>query len=601
MNEEQTKIAVGVITDLTKDAIKAIWHKVKNYYKDLDEKASIDFGDAYERYIQIASEKVRLVKSLIYRKEPRDLYTIYESVNLKYQDSVINTEKVSNILELGHRIIITGTAGIGKTTMMKHIFMTTVREEGYIPVFVELRGINNEDNKDINMVDLIYTSLSNCGFQMEKEYFEYSMEAGKYVILFDGFDEVKTEKSDKLGKRLRELCTKYPDNYYIMTSRPMDQFIGWNDFKETHTQKLNKMQALNLISKLEYDQRTKEKFMYELNHGLFERYDSFASNPLLLTIMLMTFDERASIPDKLNDFYEQAFATLFNIHDGSKDCFKRDICTGLGANDFKNIFSYFCFKTYFNCEYEFTENSVRKYLGYAKDQFDNVSFRIEDYLTDLVKSVCMLVKDGLIYTFSHRSFQEYFAACYTTKLEDSIQQKLISHWLAEKKGFSDDPYFLMLFNLQEEKFNKVLLCPGIKRIQSLYGDHLNIELFKSMFGSVGIQLIEAEEIKYRPYLTVKDNYLCSVLRMTCMFNGYSFDKSDLDCEGFVNYATNGRKLKKYRKLSFEEIEADGMAGLCSEQFAWVETQIQFAIHLLHRYEKRNIRNKRKVESIIDSL
>ena len=32
-------------------------------------------------------------------------------------------------------------------------------------------------------------------------------------------------------------------------------------------------------------------------------------------IIVTTFESQASIPDRLNDFYEQVFATLFNIHD----------------------------------------------------------------------------------------------------------------------------------------------------------------------------------------------------------------------------------------------------------------------------------------------
>lgn len=600
MDELKQKVAVGVITELTKDSIKVAFNAVKKYYKDLSEKEAIDFGNSYEKYLEIASNKVSMVKTILFRKVPVDLYTIYECINLRCNGNEIESKDVNNILASGHKIIITGTAGIGKTTMLRHLFLNTIRTSALIPVFVELRGVNAED-KDISIFELIYNSLSNCGFNVEKDYFKYSLESGKYVIFYDGFDEIKTEKSLLVAKGIRELSTKYPDNYYIMTSRPLDQFIGWNDFVEMHAMDLNKKQALSLVKRLDYDKVTKDKFYQELENGLFEKYHSFASNPLLLNIMLLTFDERASIPDKLNDFYEQAFAALFNVHDGSKDCFKRDIRTGLGCDDFKQIFSYFCFKTYFNSTYEFTENSVREYLGKAKKKFPNIEFSVDDFLEDLIKSVCVLVKDGLIYTFSHRSFQEYFAACYTTKLVDADQIRLIDGWLSENKGFGQDPYFVMLFNMQGDKFNKIILCRGLEKIKKLYENGFTLDLLKKMFSKVTVRkVLNGDTTRYKVYLSIKDNYLCAILRMTCLFNNFHFKEIN-NCEEFMQYATEKRTLTDIKEIPFEVIERDGMVNQALKQLAWVDEQIQFGFSILDLYAKRKIGNKRKVSSIIDSL
>lgn len=602
MEVNTTEMATNIVTHAMKSGINVLVSKLKEFIKDMDEKTEINFGDAYEKYLINAEKRIRLVKTLIYNKEPHDIYTIYENINVNYEGNEISTENVNNILSIGHKIIITGIAGMGKTTMLKHLFVNTIQKTSYIPVFVELRVVNSEDVKDINILELIYKGLVNYGFKVDYKYFEYSMSIGKYIIFYDGLDEVKSEKSFILGKRIKEISIMYSDNYYILSSRPSDQFIGWNDFNELETMILTKPQAINLIDHLEYDQIVKQKFMEALENGLFEKYSSFASNPLLLNIMLMTFDEGATIPDKLNDFYEQAFSTLFNVHDGSKDCFKRNISTGLGCEDFKFIFAYFCFKTYFNNVYEFTDNSVRKYISDAKKVSQVNNWRVDDYLDDLVKAVCMLVKDGLNYTFAHRSFQEYFAAWYTTKLEDSIQVRLLNGWLNEKKGYADDPYFLMLYNLQSEKFNKIFLCPGIKEIKKYYEKGFGIDFLGNLFSGVVIRCLNiGQQKKYKTYIKIKNNYLCAILRMTCLFNGYHFENVEENNEDFISYLSKNRELREQREVSFDKIEEDGVGKIATESLNWVEKQIIFALDVLEKYNKNGVGNKRKVSSIIESL
>ena len=56
----------------------------------------------------------------------------------------------------------------------------------------------------------------------------------------------------------------------------------------------------------------------------------------------------------------------------------------------------------------------------------------------------MLVRDGLNLRFAHRSFQEYFAAYYTTQLDDITQKSLIFRWLKEDGFFNTSKFITIL-------------------------------------------------------------------------------------------------------------------------------------------------------------
>ena len=52
-------------------------------------------------------------------------------------------------------IIIQGTGGIGKSTLMKHLFINELEQKSLIPVFLELKDINDlENNYEINDIGI---------------------------------------------------------------------------------------------------------------------------------------------------------------------------------------------------------------------------------------------------------------------------------------------------------------------------------------------------------------------------------------------------------------------------------------------------------------
>jgi hypothetical protein len=604
-------ISAQVITDLAKSVANSLFNQIKKHIKDVHNKEEIDFGYAFENYLSHSKNAYSKIKTILFKHEGKELYSFYESMGISYNTKIIDSSNVNNVLELGHNIIITGTAGIGKTIMMKHFLLNSINNGELVPILVELRGVNDTPEKDINIIDYIFTILNKFKFKIDKEYYKYSLEMGRYLILFDGYDEVKNNLSGKVSKEIINLCEKYPENYYIVSSRPMDEFVGWNNFIELESNPLTKEQALSLIRKLDYNEDIKSKFYNELESNLYDKYETFASNPLLLTIMLLTFENRACIPSKLNDFFEQAFTTLFYTHDASKGCFKRDILCGLGYEDFKIIFSYFCFKTYFNSEYEFTENKIMEYLNLAKkkelikDTFDSV-----DYLKDLTSSVCMLVHEGLNYRFSHRSFQEYFAAVYSAQLVDDIQRRFLTSWLKEHDIMSDN-FLHMLYELQPNRFINNVLYPGLTELNEQYisNDSSKDWLVETLY--YGISIFKFPKIKdYHIYFVPSNFYYNRTILYTCNINNYDFEKDSYDEDSKAilkiikkKYSMEkcGRGGFKRCRVSIKHIKDDNMYDQVLEHLSWAICRFDFAMECLEKYNTSTHNKKRKFESIFDEL
>ncbi len=495
--------------------------------------------------------------------------------------------------------------------MFKHLFLNTIETTSFIPVLIELRAFNICEVREISVYQSIYKSLCDNGFGLSEEYFEYSMKEGGYIIFFDGYDEVNRDKTEKITSEIKSLSEKYGENKYFLSSRPSEEFIGWNDFCEVETLKLSKEQALSLVKKIEFDEVVKNTFYNELDNSLYEKYESFASNPLLLNIMLLTFQKHASIPERLNDFYEEAFVTLFNVHDATKDSYVRDIRSGLGCEDFKLIFSYICFKSYFNGEFEFSEARLRSHIQQAKTKFDRFNFTIEDFQEDLTQSVCMLIKEGLRYRFSHRSFQEYFAAWYTCKLVDDVQSKLLLSWIKESDSVLSDSYFTMLFDLQSEKVNKIVICPILKEVQKLYIQFgFSLDFLEILFKGIRLRRRQTQnnEEHYGSSLTIKNQYLCNGLILNSRLNEFPYENYNEEGNKNIYY-----KLKKaYLSSSHEEdIESFFMPfarvlDVISENellyhLDWFKKQVEFAMQIIEKYDDTNVGRKKKVATILDEL
>ncbi|MCH9012104.1 MAG: hypothetical protein IIA68_03450 [Proteobacteria bacterium] len=219
-------------------------------------------------------------------------------------------------------------------------------------------------------------------------------------------------------------------------------------------------EAHELVDKLPYDEDLKSKFLSDLRKDLFSRHESFLSNPLLLSIMLLTYGQSADIPKKLSIFYNQAYEALFQRHDALKAGFQRDRLCGLDTQDFSRIFAAFCVQTYDRRLFQFSRSDALTFLTKAKKAVA-IEVDSEQFLDDSLQSVCLLVEDGLFLVFAHRSFQEYFVAKFISEAAPEIQQRLIDRFY---QNLAIDSVMHLLYELNVDLVERELLIPKLNEV-----------------------------------------------------------------------------------------------------------------------------------------
>ncbi|MBX8575633.1 NACHT domain-containing protein [Pseudomonas cichorii] len=434
----------------------------KATYTFADETIQIGLKTAYTDYLTNTAAKFSKSKSFFIRNQPTDLYDYYVPIGIFCNSSFIPEPDTKTCLTNNKKIVISGSGGSGKTILIKHLFLDCIEKGDYAPILIELRDLNTSDS---SLDEAIKETLENFGFKTQGEYIEKSKKAGNFCFFLDGYDEVNHKRRTQLIREIKRLISRHPKCPVIISSRPDDVFNGIEDFSVYNILPLDLDSAKNLVKKLPFDEETKTKFTFDLEKSLFAEHQSFLSNPLLLSIMLLTYGEYSEIPSKLSIFYNQAYEALFLRHDAYKGGYSRDRLTTLDIQDFARVFSVFSLQTYDRSEFRMSRSNCLTYIDKSK-QATRKAFTADEYLSDLLSAACLLMEDGLDITYAHRSFQEYFVALHISVAPPEVQEKLLERFW---KRMRSDMVIGILYELNPDLVERALIIPKLEKLLSAIG------------------------------------------------------------------------------------------------------------------------------------
>lgn len=473
----------AIIQSLLENVLNKAAHGIKKTASNTWEKFKTDYKLVFKEYLKNAYDKYSKVKTMIYRTQPWPLigpdgffvnpYFAPASDYAYRKTGSCLLEGISTIISYTHHhVVIQADGGMGKSTLMKYLFLSTLDDNVYIPIFVELRELNVIDD-DYDLTEFFFDKLYSLGSTLDPKYMEHTLSNNLYIFLLDGYDEIHTLKRNIFQRKFDKFVDMYPDNIYIVSSRPIGNFWEFQRFTVYSLLPFGFKQAISQIEKLKYDEKIKANFITALKNGLYEKHKDFASNPLLLNIMLLTYEDYGDIPKKLHNFYSAAFDTMLHRHDATKGVFQRELKCRLSDDHYKNTFAQFCFMTYCRGEMEFSRNEIKRLLNYIDD-----SIQVDDFIYDMQNALCVFFQTGTNYVYSHRSFQEYFTAVFLEKQNDVLMEKYGTGIIKKTPGsLKTDNVFPMLSDMNRSRFDKNILIPIVEYIK---GDSEK-DLFDALF------------------------------------------------------------------------------------------------------------------------
>ncbi|BAY67170.1 NACHT domain family protein (plasmid) [Calothrix brevissima NIES-22] len=315
------------------------------------------------------------------------------------------------------KLMILGKPGAGKTTFLKFLALQCIEgrfRAQHIPLFITLKDFAELPNQP-SLLDYLNQLIN----YPNKADVEQLLNEGRLLILLDGLDEVKKEDSNLILNIIKEFTIQYHKNYYVITCRIAAQEYTFENFTEAEIADFNWEQITNFINKwfgIKNNLIKSQEIIRELQKN--KPIQDIATNPLFLTLLCLVFEEFGKFPSNRSKLYEEGLDILFKKWDIKRNIKRSQVYKDLSLRRQKDLLSQFALETFERGDYFFKQEYIETYIiQYMSNLMAHSNLQEEldldsEGIIKLIESQHGLLIERAkgIYSFSHLTFHEYFAA-----------------------------------------------------------------------------------------------------------------------------------------------------------------------------------------------
>ena len=321
---------------------------------------------------------------------------------------------IDDALAAHPRLVVLGHPGAGKTTLLKHLVLTFARgkrAQPWIPVYVPLASVARTRSR---IEDYVRDSFRH--YNLGPSFYDQlrpRMQQGDCIFLFDGLDEVGTERYSETRDEVSKFLAAYPKCHAVVTCRVMS-YRNPLPFPSFIVMDLSPEQAQEFADSWFRDDEGKAGILRNALSGN-ERLRNLAANPFLLTILAIIVEQGRELPKRRAELYDECTAILLQLWDEARNTPRSNLfLTHHKEQALEEVALHFMERG----ERVFAAADLARKVSDVLGRIDP-ALSVQPFLREIVENSGILRQLSYQeYDFLHFTFHEYYAARGLARLED---------------------------------------------------------------------------------------------------------------------------------------------------------------------------------------